>query len=163
MRVSRGMAYIHRMKRRKIIRTALLVVLLILVLIQFVPVDRSAPPVAPGQDFLQSYEMPTEFVNLVRGACYDCHSNEAKYPWYSYVAPLSFWIQGHIDEGREHLNFSEWASYDLQRKLHKLEEMAEEVEEGHMPLNSYTWLHPEAQLTDEQRQQLASWFNSLRH
>lgn len=151
------------MKKGKLLRTIGLVLLLALIVIQFIPVDRSVPEADPGQDFTMSYEMPQEFVSLVREACYDCHSYEAEYPWYAKVAPLNFWIQGHIDEGREHLNFSIWTTYDIDRKLHKLEEMVEEVEEGHMPLKSFTWTHPEARLTDEQRAKLVRWFEALSH
>ncbi len=151
------------MKKGKLLRTIGLVLLLALVVIQFIPVDRSVPEYDPAEDFLMSYEMPMEFVNLVKEACYDCHSYEAEYPWYAKVAPLNFWIQDHIDEGREHLNYSIWSTYDLERKFHKLEEMSEEVGEGHMPLNSFTWMHPEARLTDEQRDKLVGWFDALRH
>ena len=151
------------MRRRKLWRTIILVLLLIFVLIQFIPIDRSAPEVNPGEDFLNSYEMPVEFMTLVRDACYDCHSNESEYPWYSYVAPVSFWIQNHIDHGRKHLNYSIWTEYEIDKRMHKLEEMMDMVEEKEMPLSSYVWGHPEARLTDEQRAKLVDWFDTLRH
>ena len=151
------------MKSGKLIRRIALFLLLALIVIQFIPVNRSAPEVDPSQDFVSAYEMPSDFYTLVKNACYDCHSNEVEYPWYAKVAPVNFWIQDHVNEGREHLNFSIWGSYDIERRLHKLEEMAEEVEEGHMPLNSFTWMHPEARLTDEQRDDLVGWFEALSH
>ena len=151
------------MRKRKLWRTILLVLLLIFVLIQFIPVDRSAPELVPAQDFLNAYEMPMEFITLVREACYDCHSYESEYPWYAYVAPVSQWVQGHIDHGRRHLNYSIWTTYDREKRLHKLEEMVEMVDDGSMPLKSFTWNHPEARLSDEQRAQLVDWFNTLRH
>ena len=140
-----------------------LVFLLIVVVIQFIPVDRTAPEPDAGQDFLMSYEMPLEFMSLVREACYDCHSYESEYPWYAFVAPVSMWIQGHIDHGREELNFSTWAAYDVPKKLHKLEEMVELIEDDEMPLKSFKLTHPEARLTAEQKAKLIDWLNSLRH
>lgn len=82
-------------------------------------------------------------------ACFDCHSNETRWPWYSHVAPASWLVQHHVDEGREHLNFSEFD--EPQRHAH---EAAHEVEEGHMPEASYLWLHSEAKLSDEDKQAL---------
>ncbi len=150
------------MNKKRIIRTAVLVLLLIAVLIQFIPVDRSVPEVDPSKDLLAVHQAPAAVATLLKDACYDCHSHQTKYPWYSYIAPVSMWLQGHVDHGKEHLNFSEWADYDADRRDHKLEEMAEEVEESHMPLNSYTWGHPEARLSDQQRSELVAWVNSLR-
>ena len=83
-------------------------------------------------------------------ACFDCHSNQTVWPWYSYVAPASWLVQRHVEEGREELNFSEW---DLPQD--EAEEAAEEVLEGNMPMRNYVWLHPEAKLTDSERQALA--------
>ena len=151
------------MKAGKLVRIVGWVMLIALIVIQFIPIDKSVPEVDPGQDFLNSYEMPQEFVTLVREACYDCHSYEAEYPWYAKIAPVKFWIQDHIEHGRGHLNYSIWGTYEIDRKIHKLEEMAEEVGEGHMPLNSFTWMHPEARLTDDQRTKLVGWFEALSH
>ena len=150
------------MKKRRTVRLVLLTLLLVIVVLQFIPVDRSVPEVDPSKDFLAKYEAPTAVAMTLKEACYDCHSHKTKYPWYSYVAPVSMWLQGHVDEGKEHLNFSEWTDYDRDRELHKLEEMAEEVEEGHMPLNSYTWTHAEGRLSTEQRTALVTWVNTLR-
>lgn len=99
---------------------------------------------------------------LIKGACYDCHSNATVYPWYSEVAPVSWWTKHHVNEGREELNFSVWADYSLKKADHKLEECAEEVEEGKMPLDSYTWTHGDADLNEKQRELLEDFFNSKR-
>lgn len=150
------------MKKRRLFRTILLVLLLILVLMQFLPVDRSAPAVNPSQDFVAVTNPPAALGTLIKDACYDCHSHETEYPWYSYVSPVSQWLQGHINGGREHLNFSVWTTYSAGDADHAMEEAVEVVEKKEMPLKSFTWTHPEARLTDAQRKELAGWFQSLR-
>ena len=139
-------------------KTILLILVGVLVLSQLVPVDRSVPEVDPAQDFLTAVNAPAEMASLIKDACYDCHSYQTKYPWYAKVSPVSFWIQGHINGGREHLNFSEWTAYPAEKAAHKLEECYEEVEELHMPMKSYTWLHPEAKLSEAQVGAMAQWF-----
>lgn len=146
----------------KKVKTILLGIIGVLLVIQLFQIDKTNPPVRLEEDFIQIKQPPANVENLLRTACYDCHSHETKYPWYTSVAPISWWIRHHIDEGREHLNFSTWAQYDADRQEHKLEECEEETREGEMPLNSYTWVHSEAQLTDPQRRELANWFKSLR-
>ena len=98
---------------------------------------------------------------LIRKNCYDCHSNQVKYPWYSNLAPVSWWIQDHIEHGREHLNFSEWGTYSAKKKAHKAEEAYEEVEEGEMPLPSYAFIHRHANLNDDEKHELEEWFKGL--
>ncbi|MEJ2538377.1 MAG: heme-binding domain-containing protein [Gemmatimonadota bacterium] len=132
-------------------------VALVLVGLQLVPVDRSAPadqgPLVIGDPVV---------AELVDRACADCHTNETTWPWYSRVAPLSWWVADHVHEGREELNLSRWGAMDAERKDHKLEEFIEMVEEGEMPLPSYTWGHPEARLTSPERQTLVAWARSMR-
>lgn len=112
-------------------------------LIQFIPVDRNNPEIKnePQWDSPQTRE-------LTKNACFDCHSNQTDYPWYSYLAPMSWIIKKHISEGREQLNFSEWNNeFDA-------EEIADEIREGEMPLFSYQLLHSHARLTKEQTDSL---------
>ena len=139
-------------------KTILWIVLAILLLSQLIPVDRAVPEVDPAQDFLTIVNAPPAMATLIKNACYDCHSYETEYPWYAKISPLSFWIQGQIRNGRKELNFSEWASYAKDKAQHKLEESFEEVDERHMPLKSYTWLHSAASMSDEQVVALALWF-----
>mgnify|MGYP001217217724 FL=1 len=126
--------------------------------LQLIPIERSNPPLNTGEDLLYSRMVPEEMQQLVKMACYDCHSNETVYPWYSWIAPVSFVLRHHIKEGREHLNFSIWNTYMDKRKDHTLDDCIEVVEEGEMPLKPYRWMHPEARLTPEQRDQLADFF-----
>ncbi len=139
----------------------LFILLGLLIIIQFFGIDRSNPPVEPEMDFLYLNAPPVEIGLQIKAACYDCHSHETKYPWYTNIAPVSWWIKGHIDEGRENLNFSTWSNYAPDRRAHKVEEAMEEVKEGHMPLDSYIWMHPEADLTEADREAMAAWFAEL--
>ena len=151
------------MKRRRRSRTILLVVLLVLVGIQFLPVDRSVPDYDESGDFITMVSPPQDVRIILEVACYDCHSYESRYPWYAYIQPFSGWIQSsHIDHGREELNFSTWGSYDFGRQDHKLEECAELVGNSSMPLSSYLWMHGDARLTDDQRDRMAEWFEGQR-
>ena len=110
---------------------------------------------------LASEEIDADLAIMIKSACYDCHSNKSKHPWYSSIAPVSWWIYDHVEEGREHLNFSEWANYSAERKAHKAEECIEEVEEGEMPMWSYQIAHSEARLSDEELSTLMDWFSSI--
>jgi len=142
----------------KTVQRILFGLLAVLVIIQFFQIEKTNPETNPEEDFLYLAAPPTELGMLIKDACYDCHSHETEYPWYTYVQPVGWWIKGHIDEGREHFNLSIWATYDAEKRAHKLEEAIEEVEEGHMPLPSYTWIHSEADLTEAQREELTAWF-----
>jgi len=98
-----------------------------------------------------------ELGELLEVACYDCHSNATRYPWYSQITPVNFWLEDHIVEGKGHFNFSELNNYTAKKRNHKLEEVVTEVEKHKMPLNSYTWIHKDAKLTDVQRNLIVNW------
>jgi hypothetical protein len=148
--------------KKSLKRNIILVLIAIVVIIQFIPVNRENPPLDPIKDFIAVSGIDAESATLLKSACYDCHSNESKYPWYSYVAPVSFLVANHIEEGREELNFSEWANYSGKKMDHKLEEASEALTEGWMPLKDYKLMHAEARLTDAQRKDLASVINMVR-
>lgn len=121
-------------------------VLLVFVVIQLVPVSHENPPVT-----LEAQWDSAGTRELARRACFDCHSNETVWPWYSYVAPVSFGISNHVMEGREKLNFSEWDKSD-----HDFEEIEEAITKRNMPLWNYILLHPEADLTETEKEELLS-------
>ncbi|MCB0761247.1 MAG: heme-binding domain-containing protein [Flavobacteriales bacterium] len=139
----------------------LLALLVILIGIQFIRVDKSVPKYRPSNDFIVSIAADGPAAVKFKEACYDCHSYETTYPWYFNIAPVSWWLKGHINGGRKHLNFSEWAAYSDDDRAHALKEMQEEIEEKHMPLGSYTWTHPEARLSDEDRAMLITWLGTI--
>lgn len=118
---------------------------------QLVRPEKTNPPVT-GE-----IETSPEVKALLKRACYDCHSNETTWPWYSNVAPISWVVAHHVDEGREELNFSAWSSYEPKRQAHKLEEAEEVIASGDMPLPGYAPMHPEAKLTDAEKQTLLDW------
>ena len=122
-----------------------------LIAIQFVPVERTNPPVTAP------LEADAKVLAMLRESCFDCHSNETVWPWYSYVAPMSWLVTKDVSEGREHFNFSEWGDYSAGDQAHIAEEAVEETEEGKMPLPAYLRLHPEAKLTPEDKALLEGW------
>ena len=126
----------------------------VLAVIQLVPLERSNPPV--------TMEVPAsdEVRTVLSQSCYDCHSNEVRWTWYAWVAPVSWLVVYDVHHAREHLNFSTWDAYDAEERAEKREEAWEEVEEGEMPLWIYVPLHPEAELTSQDRQQIRSWAES---
>ena len=140
----------------------LLALLVLFVLIQFFRIDKTVPEFDRSKDFMEITQPVAEVREILNVACYDCHSHETRYPWYSQVAPVSWWVKHHIDDGKKHLNFSEWGLYSEKKADHKLDECVEEVEEGKMPLNSYTWTHGDADLSKEQKKLLVDFFVGLR-
>lgn len=132
---------------------------LLFILIQFIRPNQTNPVTNTQLDYRTVTNPPEEIKGLLKAACYDCHSNETVYPWYSQFAPVSWWLSAHVREGREHLNFSTFGQLPANNQAEALEEVAEVIQEGEMPLASYTWTHPEARLSPEQKNSLAAWFN----
>jgi hypothetical protein len=120
-------------------------------LIQFVPVDRSNPPVES--------EIPAspEVKTVLQSACYDCHSNETTWPWYSHIAPISWLVAQDVHAGRDELNFSTWNRYSTKQQVEKLKETLEEIEEGEMPPWFYLAVHRDIQLSARERAALQTW------
>ena len=145
---------------KKIVRYILLGLVAVLIIIQFFPIDKTNPPADPAKDFITLESPPENVKAMLKASCYDCHSNHSVYPWYTNIAPVSWWIKGHINNGRKHLNFSAWGDYKQKRKDHKYEEIVEFVEEKRMPILSYTWGHPEARMSEEDREVMVSWAKS---
>ncbi|MFA6232648.1 MAG: heme-binding domain-containing protein [Bacteroidota bacterium] len=138
---------------KRALRTTLLLLLAVFVIIQFFQPDRSNPPVRA------ELKAPPAVMAVLRQSCYDCHSNESAWPWYSYIAPMAWFVSGHVREGREKLNFSDWERLDAQKRYHAKQEILEVLEEGEMPLRSYLILHGNAELTAEDRSVIHRWAN----
>lgn len=133
---------------------------IIFVAIQFIPVDLNQSSETPKTDFILVENPPEQVGKILKTSCYDCHSNNTTYPWFDKIKPITFWVNSHIEEGKEHLNFSEWGLYPEDRKEHKLEEMIEEVEENEMPLKSYLLTHSEAKVSPSDFKVLEEWVTS---
>lgn len=114
------------------------------------------PAVGP-KDITHVVQVPDTVLSVLRKSCYDCHSDSTNYPWYDQVAPVSWWIGNHVKEGKRELNFSQFATYTTKRQGKKLDETAEQVEKGEMPIGSYTFIHRDAALNKEQSKLLIDW------
>ncbi|MHC3995124.1 heme-binding domain-containing protein [Thiomicrolovo sp. ZZH C-3] len=134
-------------------KKVLIIVLLVVVGIQFIPMNVPAEVPTKAEDEL---EAPEEVLAILKRSCFDCHSNHTTYPWYSSVAPVSWFTKMHVKEGREHMNFSTWASYDDEKKAKYLDKIPKAVK-SKMPLPSYLIMHAEAKLTEEDKKVLADW------
>jgi hypothetical protein len=132
-----------------------LVVVVVLIAIQFVPVNRSNPPVR-GE-----INAPQPVAEVLRRSCYDCHSNETHWPWYSHVAPVSWMLADHVQEARGHLNFSTWGELSDEERSGAVYEIWEQISEGKMPLRSYLIMHPDARLSDRAVETLRAWSDSF--
>ncbi len=133
-------------------KRALLVFLIVFIVMQFIQTNKDLPSV----DKTLEIQAPTEVMTIFKNACYDCHSNEVKWPLYSHIAPFSWVISNHVNEGRKALNFSTWKNYNEEDKTKKLKAIYRTVY-GSMPLMSYIWLHEEGDLTKEQRNLIRDW------
>lgn len=131
-----------------------------LFIIQFIPVDLPENNADLSKDMILTEDAPDEVKFILSKSCYDCHSNQTVYPWYSNVAPVSWLVAKDTREAREELNFSEWAELSKRKKIKILNELAEEIEERNMPLKIYTVIHRDAILTDEEINTLVSWTKS---
>jgi hypothetical protein len=142
------------------IRILMPAIIVILLVMQVFRIDKKNPSKNPETDYLYIVKPPAEIANLIKTGCYDCHSNETIYPWYSNIAPLSWIIKSHITEGRDHLNFSEWGYYHAGRRGNKQDECSEMITKNEMPIPSYKLMHSSAKFTNEQKAILIAWFTN---
>jgi hypothetical protein len=143
---------------KRFLKKAALAAVLLFVVLQFIKPVGKNPSVVPGRDFLTGTNAPpTEVARLLRAACYDCHSHETHWPWYGRVAPVSWWLADHIQEGRDALNFSDWPNDNPVKARKRISNLADEIAAGTMPLKSYTWMHADARFTVAQKKLLADW------
>ncbi len=147
----------------KTISKILLLVIGVLLLLQLYPKPPKNQQDQPtGNELDKAHAVPPPVMAILENSCYDCHSNHTIYPWYASVQPVAFWLNQHIEEGKEELNFSIFGSYSLRKQYHKLEEIAEQIEEDEMPLSSYTLVHRTAKLNTTQKSMVGSWVSALR-
>ncbi len=142
---------------RKILKISLFVIVLAFVVVQFIRPDFSNPPIVETQTLAASTVVPPDVKLVLERSCNDCHSNQTLYPWYSKVSPFSWFLAGHIEDGRKEMNLSVWNTYTPKKKIRKLEELCEQVESAAMPLPSYLWIHRDSVLSESQANLLCSW------
>lgn len=146
----------------KVIKKILLLLLVALVIAQFFGPDKNEGDMVSINAFLAETNPPEDVKLILKETCYDCHSDVTRYPWYNNITPVNYWLAEHVNDGKKHFNVSKWEGSSLKRKDHKFEELIEMVEEKEMPLNSYTWTHSEAKLSDGQVASVIDWAKKVR-
>ena len=131
-----------------------------LVGIQWIPTHPNQGNTDEAKDFLTIYPPPARIGTLLRTACYDCHSNNTDYPWYGRVQPVAMFLESHIEQGKKELNLNEFGDYSPRRQKSKLKSMASQIEDGAMPLTSYTLIHRSADLSDQDRRDIKAWIDT---
>ncbi|WP_439152464.1 heme-binding domain-containing protein [Winogradskyella sp.] len=147
---------------KKLLKKLGLAILIVFILAHFFGPVKNDGDIASVEAFLVDTNPPEDVKLILKSTCFDCHSDHTKYPWYNTITPVNYWLADHIRHGKGDFNVSKWNDYSDKKKDHKLEELAEEVEEGHMPLPSYTWTHSEAKLTKEQIASIEAWVKTAR-
>ncbi|HKC67931.1 MAG TPA: heme-binding domain-containing protein [Bacteroidia bacterium] len=140
-------------KKKKIF----IILISLLVFIQFIRPERNVGVADTTNDIKHSVTVDAEVKNILEKSCYDCHSNHTNYPWYANIQPVAGWLAHHVTEGKDELNFSEFNTYKLRRKTHKLKEVVEQIKKGEMPMSSYLIIHKDAELNEEQKSKLIKW------
>lgn len=148
---------------KKILKWSVIVLAAGFVIIQLVRPARTNPAVDTSKTIQSHLQVPADVDAILKRACNDCHSYETQWPWYSQVAPVSWLVINDVNDGRRHLNFSEWGTYDAKKADHKLDEIEEEVEQGKMPIPMYVSMHPEAKLSDEDKRTIHDWAKGERN
>ncbi len=142
---------------KKTLKWILVALVVAFVCLQLTNPARTNPPVV--SDLMATNPPPPKIAAMLHAACYDCHSYETRWPWYSHIAPMSWMIVNDVNGGRENLNLSDWPN-DPKRASRRLEDMSEKISYGEMPLKKYTVIHTDARLTESQRKELTDWLDA---
>ncbi len=146
---------------KSILKKVLIVLIVALALLQLYRPAKNISTEVSVNAIGQHYNVPEPVDKLLRTSCYDCHSNNTVYPWYGNVQPVALWLDDHIRDGKKHLNFDEFNTYSAERKQKKFKEIAEEIEEGEMPMTSYTLIHKNAKLSPADKKLLVDWAKEM--
>jgi len=146
----------------KVVKKVLILLLIVFVGIQFVPTNRNQSTEILDTDFSKTFEVPQDVQQLLETSCYDCHSNNTNYPWYNKIQPVSWFLEHHIEEGKEELNFSDFGSYSGRKQKSKLKSVISQIEDNKMPMPSYTVMHADAKLSEADKKLLINWVTNLR-
>lgn len=146
----------------KLIKKILLFLLVMLIIAQFFGPEKNEGSLSSIESFLAETKPPEDVKLILKETCYDCHSDVTRYPWYNNITPVNYWLAEHVNDGKKHFNVSNWEGNSVKRKDHKFEELIEMVEAKEMPLDSYTWTHSEAKLTDAQINSVIEWAKNVR-
>ena len=148
---------------KKIIKKILFIGLIIFLLMQlYQPARNESFEQDITANFTKVYNVPKNVEAIVRTSCYDCHSNNTNYPWYSNIQPVRFFMEHHIKEAKEDLNFSEWGNYSKRKQENKLDRIVKQIKSDEMPLASYTLIHKNARLTTVQKEEIMDWLSKIK-
>lgn len=139
----------------------LLFLLIVLVVIQFIHPKPNKSINDQPYYIANKYSVPDDVKSILHKACNDCHSNNTRYPWYSNIQPVDWWLTSHIHDGKRGLNFDEYTNKSLRYQYGKMKQTIDLVKKNAMPLNSYTWIHKDAILTDDEKGKLTSWAQGI--
>lgn len=142
-------------------RKILIGLLVVLIVIQFIRPSHNTAKGAQPNYIGNKFNVPEDVHQILAKGCFDCHSNNTRYPWYAKVQPVLWWLDNHIREGKKEINFDEYTNKSLRYQYHKMEEVIEMVKEGKMPLKSYKWVHKDARLTDGEKSTIITWATSV--
>lgn len=143
------------------IRKILLVLLVALIIIQFIHPKRNKAEGAQPNYIGNAYGVPADVKNLLAISCNDCHSNNTRYPWYSKIQPVDWWLTDHVNDGKKELNLDEFANRPLRYQYKKMEEVVEMLEDNKMPLKSYKWIHKDAILDSNEKTTIMNWAKGI--
>ena len=135
---------------------------LVFIGIQFIPKNYNQSNTVLAADFMTTFDVPENIEAQLRVSCYDCHSNNTYYPWYNKIQPVAWFLEGHIKEGKEELNFSEFGVYSKRRQKNKLKSIISQIKDDEMPLTSYKMIHSDAKLSKKDKEVLEVWLTNLR-
>jgi hypothetical protein len=147
---------------KQILKWLVIVGVVAVIGIQFVRPARTNPSVDETHTIFAHTQMTPEVTAIINRSCADCHSNKTVWPWYSNLAPISWFVAGHVDHGRKTMNLSEWGSLNHDRQDRRLRQICDEVQDGAMPLSSYTPMHPGSKLTAAEVKTLCDWTDAER-
>jgi len=149
------------MRKLNIIGWLSVIVVAVVLAIQVIPVERNVSTVPPGQSFEKTEKVPANVAAILKVSCYDCHSNNTRYPWYSELQPGAWFMARHIKKGKEELNFDEFNNYSKRRKKAKIKSIISQIEKEEMPLKSYRMMHGNARLSADEKKELLNFFNTI--
>ncbi len=142
-------------------RKIMLVLLVALIVIQFIHPKKNIAEGAQPNYIGNVFTIPADVKPILVKACNDCHTNNTRYPWYSKIQPVHWWLDNHIKKGKKGINFDEYTNKSLRFQYHKMEDVIEVIKKGEMPLNTYTWIHKNAKLTSDEKNKIMTWAISV--
>lgn len=145
----------------RVLKKISIALLIVFIGIQFIPTTRNQSSDIQVTDIVKSFQVPEKIEKIFKTSCYDCHSNNTNYPWYNKMQPVAWFLEDHIKEGKSELNFSEFGAYSKRRQKSKFKSIASQIEDGEMPLSSYTMLHQDAKLSSNDKEEVLAWIDRM--